>query len=58
MDALKGKKTYIIAFLMVVIGAINMITGDATGMAMITEHGQVLLTGLLGATIRSGVANS
>ena len=43
MDALKGKKTYIIAFLMVLVGAINMFTGDASGMAMISENMEVLL---------------
>jgi len=43
MSMLKGKKTYIIAFLMVVIGVINMATGDASGMAIISENMEVLL---------------
>jgi hypothetical protein len=53
MNMLKGKKTYIVAIMMVVIGAINMINGDATGMAMISENMEVLL-GLGLAALRDG----
>jgi len=53
MEALKGKKTYIIAFLMVLVGAVNMATGDATGLALITENIEVLM-GLGFAALRHG----
>ena len=53
MEKLKGKKTYIIAALMVLVGVINMATGDASGMAMITDNMEVLL-GLGLAALRDG----
>ena len=58
MDALVGKKSYIIAALMIVIGVINMLTGDTTGMPMIMDNAMVLLNGFGLATLRAGVAKA
>lgn len=52
MEMLKGKKTYIIAFLMVLVGAINMATGDASGIDMIKDNMEVLI-GLGFAALRA-----
>ena len=52
MDALKGKKTYIVAFLMCLVGAINMYTGDASGLEMIKDNMEVLV-GLGFAALRA-----
>lgn len=56
MEFLSGKKTYIVAFLMIVLGIVNMATGDASGWAMVADNAMVLLEGLGFATVRAGVA--
>lgn len=43
---LAGKKTYIIAVAMLIVGLVNMLTGDASGWAMIAENSEIILTGL------------
>lgn len=57
MDWLKGKKTYIIAVLMIVVGVVKVATGDMSLMTMLgSEHIQTILEGFGLATIRAGVA--
>lgn len=43
---LQGKKTYIVATCMLIVGLVNMLTGDVTGWAMIAENSEIILTGL------------
>ena len=45
MSMLAGKKTYIVAVAMLVVGIANMLTGDATGWAMIAENIDIILMG-------------
>jgi hypothetical protein len=45
-NILSGKKTYIVAVAMLVVGLVNMLTGDVTGWAMIAENSEIILTGL------------
>lgn len=56
MEFLKGKKTHIIAVLMMLVGVIQMLTGEATGLPMIMEHGMTVLEGFGLSTLRAGVA--
>lgn len=49
-----GYKTYIVAFVAVVSAVALYLQGDASLM----EAGQAVLTAVLGATIRHGVANA
>lgn len=57
MDFLKGKKTYIVAGLMVVVAVVNMITGDMTLIQFISsEHVMTLLEAVGLGTLRAGVA--
>lgn len=54
---LKGKKTYIISGLMVLVGLINLIMGDLSLADFVTSpHVMVLLNGVGFATLRAGVA--
>lgn len=57
LDWLPGKKTYIIAAAMLVVGIVNMLTGETTGWAMIMENSEILLEGLGLAGLRKGVAS-
>jgi len=40
---LQGKKTYIVAALMCLVGIVNMMSGDASGWAMISENSEILM---------------
>ena len=51
---LQGKKTYIVAGLGIIGAIASYLTGDVSS----AQAGQLILTALLGATIRHGVANS
>ena len=56
MKFLQGKKTYVIAGLMVLVGVVNMLTGDpAGGLDLVWEQAQVILAGLGFAALRAGV---
>lgn len=58
MDWLKGKKTYIIAGLMVVAALLNLITGDMGLAEFVTsDHLNTLLEGVGLGTLRAGVAS-
>lgn len=50
----KGKKTYIVAAVAIIGAVAAYLTGDAT----LADTIQLVVTSLLGATIRSGVANT
>ena len=55
MTMLKGKKTYIVAALMLLVGLAHGLTGDATGWAILWDNAQIILTGLGLAGLRAGV---
>jgi hypothetical protein len=57
MGLLSGKKSYIIAVLMLIVGGVNMLSGDASGMQMIMDNAMILLNGAGLAAIRAGVSN-
>ncbi len=56
MDFLSGKKTYIVAFLMALIGVVNALTGDASGWQAVVDQLPTILTGLGLGALRAGVA--
>lgn len=58
MEALKGKKTYIVAALMLLVGIVNALTGEAGAIAGIIDNATVLLQALGFATIRAGIAST
>ena len=56
---LSGKKTHIVAFLMVLVGAVNLISGDVTLQAfMASPDLHLVLEGLGISFLRQGVAKS
>ncbi len=59
MAFLRGKKTYIIAGLMVMVSIVHLIAGDITFVEIFSSpHFNTLLGGLGMGALRSGVANS
>ncbi len=59
MNYLKGKKTYIIAGLMVTVSIAQLIAGDISiGDIFTSPHFNTLLGGLGLGSLRSGLANS
>ncbi len=59
MDWLKGKKTYIIAGLMVVASLLHLITGDIGLAEFVTsDYLNTLLEGVGLGTLRAGVAGN
>lgn len=52
---LEGKKTYIVACLLLMVGLVNMLSGDATGWAMIQENAEILLGSAGLASLRAGI---
>lgn len=58
MNFLRGKKTYIIAGLMVMVSIIQLIAGDISiGGIFASPHFNTLLSGLGFGALRAGVAN-
>ena len=56
-DWLKGRKTYIVASLMVVIGLVKLLVGDMTLVDFLMSGDlQLLLEGLGIGTLRAGIA--
>tara|TARA_Y100000310_G_scaffold332879_1_gene409304 strand:- start:2363 stop:2533 length:171 start_codon:yes stop_codon:yes gene_type:complete len=55
MAFLKGKKTYMIAFLMVLVGLIQALTGEADAIQGIMDNAMILLSGLGFGALRAGV---
>tara|TARA_Y100000310_G_scaffold106257_1_gene104751 strand:- start:91 stop:264 length:174 start_codon:yes stop_codon:yes gene_type:complete len=55
MTMLRGKKTYIVAALMLLVGLVHGLTGDATGWAILWDNAQIILTGAGLAGLRAGV---
>ena len=56
MSLLSGKKTHIVALLMVLVGIVNGLTGDASGWQMVADNIQLVLNGLGLSALRAGVA--
>ncbi len=56
---LKGKKTYLIAGLMVLVSMLHLITGDMSLAEFVTsEHVNTLLEGVGLGTLRAGVSKT
>lgn len=55
LNFLPGKKTYIVAAAMMVVGVVNMLTGDATGWAIIADNFQIIGEGLGFMAVRKGI---
>jgi len=59
MNWLKGKKTYIIAVLMVAVSLIHLLSGDMSLAEFVTsEHINALLEGIGLGTLRAGIGKS
>ena len=63
MEAIKsflsGRKTYIVAFLMVLVSVISAVTGDVSWAEVLESEGLfILLNGLGLGTLRAGVAKA
>ena len=56
MEALAGKKTYIIAGLMILVGIVNALTGDAGAWKGIMDNAMIFLNGFGFAALRAGVS--
>lgn len=55
-ESLKGRKTYIVAFLMVLVSVVNIVTGDASLQEVLaSDELWVLLNGLGLGSLRAGV---
>ncbi len=52
---LAGKKTFIVAALMIAVGVTNALSGDAAGWGTVWEQAQIILTGMGLAGLRAGV---
>jgi len=58
MGWIRGKRTYIVSGLMVMVGIVNMVTGDMTVIQFFTSPDvSTLLSGLGLGTLRAGLAN-
>lgn len=56
---LSGKKTYIVAGLMVIVAVINLVSGDISLMDFLTDPNLILLLQALGiGFLRSGISKS
>lgn len=56
MTFLAGKKTYIVSGLMILVGLINGLTGDASAWQGIMDNAMVLLNGLGLSALRKGIS--
>jgi hypothetical protein len=55
MEMLKGKKTYIVAFLMVLVGLVQALSGEGDALQGILDNAMILLSGLGFGALRAGV---
>jgi len=55
MEYLKGKKSYIVACLLIAVGVVKIVTGDATGWEAIMQNIDVILAGTGVAAIKAAV---
>ncbi|MCF8722964.1 hypothetical protein LQ236_000984 [Nitrospina gracilis] len=59
MNWLRGKKTYLVAAMMVAISILNLITGDASLSELVSSpHFNTLLEGIGLGTLRAGVSKN
>lgn len=58
MQFLSGKKTYIVASLMVLVGLVNALTGETGAWQGVLNNATILLEGFGLAALRSGVTKS
>jgi len=57
MESLKGKKTYIIAMLLGLVGLMKALTGDASGMVEIFQNVDLILESAGLASLRAGITS-
>jgi len=57
MSWLSGKRTYIVAALMILAGIVNGLTGEAGAWQGVMDNALVILNGLGLGTLRAGIAN-
>ena len=58
MNILSGYKTHIIAGLMILIGIVNALTGDASAWQGVMNNALILLNGFGLSALRAGVSKS
>ena len=58
MSFLSGKKTYIIAALMVAVGIVQGLTGEVAAWQGVIDNALIILNGVGFAAIRAGVAKA
>ena len=58
MTFLSGKKTYIIAALMVAVGIVQGLTGEVAAWQGVIDNALIILNGVGFAAIRAGVAKA
>jgi len=58
MTFLSGKKTYIIATLMVAVGIVQGLTGEVAAWQGVIDNALIILNGVGFAAIRAGVAKA
>jgi len=56
MDFIKGKKTYLVAGLLILVGLVQALSGEVGAWQGIMDNALILLNGLGLATLRAGVA--
>jgi len=57
MTFLSGKKTYIIAILMIAVGVVQGLTGDASAWQGVMDNAMIILNGAGFAAVRAGIAS-
>mgnify|MGYP003149479911 FL=1 len=58
MSFLSGKKTYIVAALMVAVGIVQGLTGEVAAWQGVIDNALIILNGVGFAAIRAGVAKA
>jgi hypothetical protein len=58
MNFLSGKKTYIVAALMVAVGIVQGLTGEVAAWQGVIDNALIILNGVGFAAIRAGVAKA
>jgi hypothetical protein len=58
MNFLSGKKTHIVAFLLVLVGLVQGLTGDAGAWQGVLDNALIILNGLGLSALRAGVNKS
>jgi|6_EtaG_2_1085325.scaffolds.fasta_scaffold00486_15 hypothetical protein len=57
MDFIKGKKTYLVAALLVLVGLVNALSGEIGAWQGVMDNALILLNGLGLGFLRAGIAS-